>query len=94
MQIKNKSEILDKAPIKVMAQAIKRRANETKNLMRSCLISFRHSPQCPHFMEFSGIWAPQNSHVRELMVFSFESIVLTSTGFCLVLKIFVTLHHF
>jgi hypothetical protein len=35
-------------------------------------------------VEFSGIWAPQNSHVRELMVFSFESIVLTSTGFCLV----------
>jgi hypothetical protein len=31
VQIKIKSEILDKAPIKVMAQAIKRRINETKN---------------------------------------------------------------
>jgi hypothetical protein len=81
VQIKIKSEILDKAPIKVMAQAIKRRANETKNLMRSCLISFRHSPQCPDFMEFSRNWALQNSHVRAQRGGLYECIVLTNIVF-------------
>jgi hypothetical protein len=81
VQIKIKSEILDNAPIKVMAQTIKRKANETKNLMRSCLISFRHSPKGPNFMEFSRNWALQNSHVRAQRGGLYECIVLTNIVF-------------